>query len=731
MAETRCPPNANYSHEKEIHARMDTIKRRKAQLSVAAVAALAIFAVAAVMLLAGSTPAQATTTALTPDDGAAQERPQQTDPTPTPRHAPPPPCTGEPGNTNTETASVVDSGHVALFDVWWNPEELELTNSSCPPTVTHVPAVPKRGNKPATPAKDVRSPSNIDIAKTVIHIPNSTKIDLNAANTPYPEHKYKDLWDADAREDRDSDGDGTPEEGVGDRIVWALPACPPAGSPAADDLCIMFSAALLNPSDWKEGDDVEYLLDHVHQTDIDKQDPRYTLAYDAPAPDATGKLEPLWNSSNARVVTMPVAPGEYERPMWFFTSRGTYEFQVHIRGNPNTERLGIVGKDGAVSKDPSVTSDVREYVIHVGAEADLGVIANATPPSPSPGDTVTVTITASNSGPDEAPETGVGVTLPPGLTYASHEPASAALSNADDDGVRTWNTGRMRVGVVKTLTVKATVDAETRGQELTVKAAISGTETVEITETNEQGKRAVKEYPVPVADPDPSDDTVAVTVTVPTRSNTDPMFMVMRSVPENSPAGTKVGDPVGVKDPNSADTLTFTLTGEGADQFVASSVAGGVQIEVADGANLNYEVKPTYELVLEVSDGKDAKGNADSSVDHAIGILIKLEDIDEGPVLAISASALSVKKGEIVTLTATPSGLPEGHGTLTYRWTERKYDGSVLYHPPREHGSTMRVGKVSGIGPITHAYYVELSWTKDGTTTTIRSDNEVTITWSD
>ena len=715
---------------------MTTIKRRKAQLSVAAVAALAIFAVAAVMLLAGGAPAQATTAALTPDDGAAQPRPQQTDPSPTPRHAPPPPCPGQTGNTNTAAASVVDSGHVALFDVWWNTEELELTNSSCPPTVEHVPAVPKKGKKAATPARDDRSPSNIDIAKTVIHIPNSAKVNLNDAGTPYPKTKYPDLWDADGKEDRDSDGDGTPEEGVGDGIVWALPACPPDGTPAADDLCIIFSAALLNPSDWYDlgkgdGVKIEYLLDHVHQTDIDKQDPRYTLAYDTPAPNAAGPFDPLWDSSDAQVAEMRVTPGAYERPILFFTSRGTYELQVHIRGNPNTDKLGIVGDDGAVSKDHSVSSDVREYVIHVGAEADLAVIAKATPPSPSPGDTVTVTITASNAGPDEAPETGVGVTLPPGLTYASHEPASAALSNADDDGVRTWNTGSMAVGVVKTLTVKATVDAETRGQALTVEAAISGTETVEITETNEQGKREVKEYPVPVADPDPSHDTAAVTVTVSTRSNTDPMFRVMRSVPENSPAGTKVGDPVGVKDPNPDDTLTFTLTGEGADQFAASSVAGGVQIEVADGANLNYEVKPTYELVLEVSDGKDAKGNADSSVDHTIGVLIKLEDIDEGPVLAISASSLSVKKGESVILTATPSGLPEGHGTLTYRWTERKHNGSVLYHPPREHGSTMRVGKVSGIGPITHAYYVELSWTKDGVTTTIRSDNEVTITWSD
>ena len=43
-----------------------------------------------------------------------------------------------------------------------------------------------------------------------------------------------------------------------------------------------FSAALLNRNDWKADTKIEYHLDHVHQNDIDRQEPRYTLAYDIP-----------------------------------------------------------------------------------------------------------------------------------------------------------------------------------------------------------------------------------------------------------------------------------------------------------------------------------------------------------------------------------------------------------------------------------------------------------------
>ena len=159
-------------------------------------------------------------------------------------------------------------------------------------------------------------------------------------------------------------------------------------------------------------------MTHVHQVDIDKQDRRYVLAYDVP--EAGPQLR--WYSADQNTDKVYVAPGGYDRPMWFFPSRGAYEFQVYIRGNPNA----------TLSDAASVTSDYREYIVHVGAEANVSVGMQVTPQNPSPGNNVSIEVTASNSGPDAAPSTKVDVTLPEGLTYLSHSPS--AFTFADGDG---------------------------------------------------------------------------------------------------------------------------------------------------------------------------------------------------------------------------------------------------------------------------------------------------------
>ena len=310
------------------------------QLTVMAVAALAVFAVAAVLLLSGGNPAQATTaetSAVGSVDGTNPLPPQQqkSTPTPTPRFLQPERCSSLP-------AEVVSSGHVALFDVWWNDDEGELTNTSCPPTVRYVPEQTGRGGHPA---RTDRTESNINIDQTVIHIPNSAKIDLSTSTT-YTQAKYSGVWDADDEENPNGDGD---------RMVWALPACPPDGTPATGGLCLSFSAALLNPADWGDGDDevkgdgkVEFHVDHVHQLDTGGQGRRYVLAYDVHGDSATLPYAPVIDSRNADHGGVELTPGEYERPIWFFTRSGKYEFQMHVTGKPERAPAGgrIGGKPG-------------------------------------------------------------------------------------------------------------------------------------------------------------------------------------------------------------------------------------------------------------------------------------------------------------------------------------------------------------------------------------------------
>ena len=714
----------------------NSMRPKPAQLSVIAVAALAIVAVTAAILLSGGNPAQADTSTLDGVSGGhlAQDRPSGQSPppppdptpeptpeptaTPTPRtHATPEPCPGETGNPNTAAAPAVDSGHIALFDVWWNTEELELTNSSCPPTVRHVPA------QGSAAASDVRTESSINIEETVIHIPSTAKVALTEAK--YPKAKFKKLWDADDAENPNGSGDG---------YVWALPACPPDGNPATNGLCLSFSAALLNDADWTGN--IVYHVDHVHQTDIDKQDPRYVLAFEVPDDETATPYVPLWNSQDARRSEMGVAPGGYHRPMWFFTSRGAYQFQVHITGEPDQTHAD------PVSKDPSVNSDVREYTIHVGAEADLGVTATMTPANPSPGNEVTITLTASNAGPDTAPGTKVEVNLPEGLTYSSHVPADDDFT--ESEGIRTWDAGSLAQDASKTLTITARVDEGTRGETLEVEATISATETLHIKEIvrdeNGEPQRDPKTggyqlvdqaYPVAVPDPVSGNNTLdpAVTVTVPSIPNVDPMFKVTRSVPENSAAGTNVGDPIKVKEPNAGDTLTYTLTGNGAGKFTASSVEGGTQIAVAQGATINYEDAASYELVLCVSDGEDERGNNDASVDQCNALSINIED-DSSEVLAITLTAdrTSQVVNAHVNFTWRVTSSPVASDRLSYLWKEKNYypadpEDRVLDHSPT---SPKRVtyGRAAQ-----RDYFIDV-WDRDGGDEGPSASQYVRITWT-
>jgi len=548
---------------------------------------------------------------------------------------------------------VVDSGHYALFDVWWNDVEEELTNTVCPPSVEYVPESEDEGE--TIPARTDRTASTIDITAeppTIIHIPSSAKVTLSESN--YPNDKYEKVWEADDKENPTGDGD---------RLVWVLPACPPNG-PASNGLCISYSAALLNPADW-EGD-IEFIVTHVHQVDIDKQDQRYVVVYDVPDGEA-GRTVLRWYSSDQKTDEVLVAAGGYDRPMWFFPSRGAYEFQVYIRGNPNPKAAD------PISEDKSVTSDLREYIIHVGAEADLSAAMTVTPQSPEPGNDVTINITAANAGPDTAQETNVDVDLPDGLTFSSAQTATGTY----DSTAGVWTIDDFANGASATLTITATVDAETHGQDLTVKATISATETV----TTNSGT-----YPVPVPDQDASNDMKTGTVTVASGVNENPMFVVMRSVPENSSAGTLVGGLIAVKEPNDGDTLTFSLSDNGHGKFTVEAVDGGGQIAVANGANLDYETTPSYDLTLGVSDGKDEAGNDDSSIDHTIAVTIEITDVLE---LTLSVSDLTPSFGEEVTWTASLDSLPADATDVVYHWSifRNDYDTEPFWEDRRETGA--------------------------------------------
>ncbi len=74
-----------------------------------------------------------------------------------------------------------------------------------------------------------------------------------------------------------------------------------------------------------------------------------------------------------------------------------------------------------------------------------------------------------------------------------------------------------------------------------------------------------------------------------------------RSVPENTPAGSLVGDPVTAADP---EALTYTLGGPDMALFSIDSASG--QIAVGSGTSLDYEVRTGYAVIVTATDPRGA-----------------------------------------------------------------------------------------------------------------------------
>ena len=146
------------------------------------------------------------------------------------------------------------------------------------------------------------------------------------------------------------------------------------------------------------------------------------------------------------------------------------------------------------------------------------------------------------------------------------------------------------------------------------------------------------------------DDSVAVTITV-TNVNEPPEFGDASNslvVAENTVANTDIGGPVQATDAES-DTLTYSLVEADASSFDIDSSSGQIKTKSpldhdspgdSDGDNV-------YELTVQVSDGKDAGGNADTSVDDSIAVTITVTNINEPPEFVSSAVELEVKENSL------------------------------------------------------------------------------------
>ena len=640
----------------------NSMRPKPAQLSVIAVAALAIVAVAAVMLLAGGNPAQATASTL---DGSgahlAQDRPSNPPPPPPPTQEPTPePTPTRPPHRTPITTSCpyadieVDAGHMPLFDVYWDTTTQNVATSLCPSKFIYP-------NGPGTEEERTRVGFNVNVEETIVQIDNKYKVTLGATTVEDSTDRQKPPTTYGVEKNRYWFlGDAGDE-------VYILPECPAGGTLPAGDLCLGFSAELLNRQDWNDLD-FEFEYERQPYADTEHKGLVYLFRHHARV-DTTVEPQPVWDGSDPDRNEIQVHGGEHRHRYWAFTQPGTYELEVHVKAHPNHKVAWGSIKPGYTT----LTSEIKTYTFHVGDRADLAVgegeggnrvlpIENADPNDATydPGDDVKISIQAHNDeGPDTATNTKVAVPLPEGLTYKNHTTTIydsetrtwVTHASTYDATTGVWSVGNLAVGKSPLLTITATIDDGTRGEELKVKANIYSADAE--------------------LDPHLDNNMAMATVTVRSIPNTDPTLGLMCSVPEFSKPGTAVCDPLKVKEPNTSDTLTYGLTGDNANHFAVQRLAGGkVQLVVAQGASINHVTRQSYALTLTISDGKDAHGNADPSVDDSIDVMIQVLDFT----VSWSASKTNPSVGEDVTFTITLENPPVPVNELLYRFEIREPD---------------------------------------------------------
>ena len=123
---------------------------------------------------------------------------------------------------------------------------------------------------------------------------------------------------------------------------------------------------------------------------------------------------------------------------------------------------------------------------------------------------------------------------------------------------------------------------------------------------------------VTATDGDNLSDTTTVTISV-TDVNEAPNFATTtatRSVAENTAANTNIGDPLTATDPDTGDTLTYTLGGADAASFSINGTNGQLKTSAA----LDYEAKSSYSVTITVSDTK---------LTDTIDVTINVANVDE------------------------------------------------------------------------------------------------------
>jgi len=108
-----------------------------------------------------------------------------------------------------------------------------------------------------------------------------------------------------------------------------------------------------------------------------------------------------------------------------------------------------------------------------------------------------------------------------------------------------------------------------------------------------------------------------------------------REVPENSPAGTSIGASIAATDPDSDDSVTFSITGgDGASLFIIDEETGAMATKTA--GTLDFETKNEYSVEITATDTRTPQQTGTAT------LTVHLVDVNEAPSLAAAPATIEV-----------------------------------------------------------------------------------------
>ena len=326
------------------------------------------------------------------------------------------------------------------------------------------------------------------------------------------------------------------------------------------------------------------------------------------------------------------------------------------------------------------------------AEVEFNIVATDNgSPSKSFTQTITVEITAGNKPP----------TMSSGSTQLDEDedsktelPKNPSCSDPDDHTVQYFidsgNTGEMFIINANTgkIELSGTLDYETKSK------YTLGIRCTDVPGSDAQGNALV---PMSVA----STWTVHVKNVNEAPSLDDASF----KVDENSAVNTDVGTALKGTDPDSSETLTYSITaGNTGSSFKISSVGNQGLLKV-NKASLNYETNPTYSLTVTVT---DKKGKTDTAI-----VRVDLNDVNDAPQLnAPTAAQVPESSARGTTVGGGLSATDEDRDQIRYALVS---------------GNTNNVFQLTPAGVLSLAKEVDYE-TKNKYTLTVRAMDEAGLT---